>query len=335
MTTQRMGFFHKTLLQGSLLAVSALTLVTPEAVSSEIRWDMPTPYVDSIHHTKNIRAFAKEVNSLTQSELTINVHSGGSLFKHKEIPRAVRSGQVQLGEVFMGILGNQNPIFKLDNLPFLATNFDQAEQLWQASRPQVEAVLKKDGMQLLYAVPWPPQGIYSKDKVDDISDLSQTKMRAYSATLSRLAVLIGASPTTVQTVEIPQAFSTGIIDTMITSPSTGVSSQAWDFVKNYTDVRAWIPKNMVVVNKRAFQRLPEKIQQAVLTAAANAETRGWAMARKETSEKTALLAENGMIVSTPSSALMKQLSKVGSTMASEWTQESGSTGKAILSSYKQ
>ena len=311
---------------GSILAASA---------QAEIRWDMPTPYVDSIHHTQNIREFVKDINTATEGELTINVHSGGSLFKHKEIPRAVRSGQVQIGEMLIGIMGNQNPIFKLDNLPFLATSFDQAEKLWQASRPEVEKALDKEGMKLLYAVPWPPQGIYSKNKIADIKDLNSTKMRAYSATTSRLAVLLGASPTTVQTVEVPQAFSTGIIDTMITSPSTGVSSQAWDYVNNYTDVQAWLPKNMVVVNKRAFRRLPKEIQSNILTAAKAAEQRGWEKARKETELKTAALTSNGMHVAMPSEHLMKQLNEVGATMTSEWLKESGSAGQTVISAYQK
>ena len=311
---------------GSILAASA---------QAEIRWDMPTPYVDSIHHTQNIREFVKDINTATEGELTINVHSGGSLFKHKEIPRAVRSGQVQIGEMLIGIMGNQNPIFKLDNLPFLATSFDQAEKLWQASRPEVEKALDKEGMKLLYAVPWPPQGIYSKNKIADIKDLNSTKMRAYSATTSRLAVLLGASPTTVQTVEVPQAFSTGIIDTMITSPSTGVSSQAWDYVNNYTDVQAWLPKNMVVVNKRAFRRLPKEIQSNILTAAKAAEQRGWEKARKETELKTAALTSNGMQVAMPTEHLMKQLNEVGATMTSEWLKESGSAGQTVISAYQK
>lgn len=160
-------------------------------------------------------------------------------------------------------------------------------------------------------------------------------MRAYSSTLSRLAVLLEAAPTTVQTVEIPQAFSTGIIDMMITSPTTGVSSQSWDYVKNYTDVQAWIPKNMVMVNKREFKRLDDKVQSALLKAAANAEARGWAMAEKETKSKTAMLADKGMTVQKPSSVLMSELKAVGVTMSKEWSIESGAEGAAILAAYKK
>ncbi|GAB4351073.1 MAG: TRAP transporter substrate-binding protein DctP [Gammaproteobacteria bacterium] len=307
----------------------ALGLATPLAQAAT-KWDMPTPYGDGVHHTKNVRQFAADVKEATGGELDIVVHSGASLFKHPEIHRAVRSGQVNIGEMFMGLLGNQNPVFKVDNIPFLASDFDTARKLWQASRPHVEAALAKDGLKLLYAVPWPPQGFYTKKAVSSVDDFAGLKMRAYSPTTSRLAVLLKASPTTVQTPEIPQAFSTGIVEAMVTSPTTGVSTQAWDFVSYYTDTQAWIPKNMVIVNARAFKRLPKNLQQALMDAAARAEERGWQMAMKETTEKTAILREKGMKVTTPTPQFKSQLQQIGKVMGEEWAKEAGEVGAQIL-----
>ncbi len=316
-------------------AVMTLAILTSGASQAATRWDMATPYVDATHHTQNIRQFAEDVKVATKGELEIVVHSGGSLIKHKEIARAVRSRQVPIGEVFMGLLGNEDPVYKLDNLPFLATDFDQAQLLYAASKSAIEKKLDKEGLMLMYSVPWPPQGIYSKHEINSVEDIKGVKMRAYSSTLSRLAVLLEATPTTVQTVEIPQAFSTGIVNLMITSPTTGVSSQSWDYVEHYTDVQAWIPKNMVIVNKRAFKRLDKDVQQALLAAAADAEQRGWEMARKETSLKTKALAENGMKVAQPSDNLMTSLKTIGATMANEWQEEAGAKGKTILDTYNK
>ena len=187
---------------------------------------------------------------------------------------------------------------------------------------------------LLYAVPWPPQGFYTKKAISSAADLEGMTMRAYSPTTSRLAVLLKATPTTVQTPEIPQAFSTGIIDAMVTSPSTGVSSQSWDYVSHYTDTQAWIPKNMVIVNARAFKRLDKDLQKVVLQTAAEAEARGWEMARAETATKTATLAEHGIIVSEPSSQLKADLQAIGKTMGEEWAAEAGAEGKKILKAYQ-
>ena len=316
-----------------IAAITAVGVISTSAFSAT-RWDMASPYVDATHHTQNTRQFAEDVNEATKGEFEIVVHAGASLIKHKEIPRAVRTQQVPMGEVFIGILGNEDPIYKLDNLPFLATNFTDAKKLYEISKPLIEAKLDKNGLMLLYSVPWPPQGVYSKEPLTSIDSFKGAKLRAYSSTLSRLAVLLEASPTTVQTVEIPQAFSTGIIDMMITSPTTGVSSQSWDYVDNYTDVQAWIPKNMVIVNKRSFKRLDKSMQSALLTAAAAAEKRGWEMAANETEIKNKELMAHGVKVVAPNPELIKALTAVGDQMSKEWAEEAGAEGKALLAEYQ-
>ncbi len=323
----------KPLLKKSLITL-ALVATTGSSYAAT-RWDMATPYPDATYHTQNIVQFAEDVKKATDGELEIVVHSGSSLIKHPEIARAVRTQQVPIGEVFIGILGNSDPIYKLDNIPFLATNFDQAKALYAASKSAIEEKLNKEGMMLLYSVPWPPQGIYGKKPISSVDDIKGAKMRAYSPTQSRLAVLLDATPTTVENVEIPQAFSTGIVDMMITSPTTGVNSQSWDYLSNYTDVQAWIPKNMVIVNQRSFKRLPKEVQADLLEAAKSAEARGWEMAKTETVEKTKELAQNGITVAQPTPELMEALKKVGDTMTQEWITEAGESGKAVLAAYQK
>ena len=231
-------------------------------------------------------------------------------------------------------MGNTHPVFKHDNIPFLATSFDDAKALWEAAKPEVEKQLDREGLKLLYTVPWPAQSLYTKAPVNTMSDLEGLKMRAYSPSTSRLADLMNTTPTTVQVPEIPQAFSTGIIDAMITSPSTGANGQAWDYLSHYTDIKAWIPKNVVVVNKRAFRRLSEEQQQVILDAAAAAETKGWEGVRVTAAEDTATLAENGIEVSEPSEQLMQEFQKIGDIMIQEWEEEAPKEVGAILQNYR-
>jgi len=316
------------------LSIALATALLTTSSFAATKWDMPTPYGDGVHHTKNVKLFAQDINEATGGDLNIVVHSGASLIKHPEIHRAVRTGQVPVGEMFMGLLGNDNALFKADNIPFLASDFETAKKLWKVSRASIEKSLEKDGIKLLYAVPWPPQGFYTKKPINTVADIKGMKMRSYSSTLSRLSVLLGATPTTVQTPEIPQAFSTGIIDAMITSPSTGVSSQSWDYISHYTDTQAWIPKNMVIVNSKSFKRLDAKTQKIVELAAAAAEARGWDMAREETAAKTAVLAEKGIKVSTPSAEFKTGLQAIGKTMGDEWAKDAGESGAEILKALK-
>ncbi|MBB1489539.1 TRAP transporter substrate-binding protein [Oceanospirillum sediminis] len=314
---------------------TALTMGAASTLASAAtRWDMPTPYGDGTHQTQVARSFAEEVNANAQGKLLIKVHSGGSLIKHPEIHRAVKTRQVPIGEVFIGRLGNLNPIYKLDNIPFLATDFDSAEKLYQASKPALNEALAKENLILLYTSPWPAQDLYSNKPINSLADLSGLKMRSYSPTTSRLADLMGTTPVNIPFSDVAQAFTTNAIDAMVTSPSTGVNSQSWDYISHFTTIHAWIPKNMVFANKRVFDRLDNATQQVILDAAANAEKKGWALGRKLAIAHTETLAKNGITVSEPSKKLISELEQIGDTMVKEWLDEAGATGKAVLEDFK-
>jgi len=319
-------------------AVTRLLLVTLAALpfaASAVTWNMATPYPEATFHTQNDEQFAKDIEQATDGSLTINIHPAGSLIKHPQIKRAVQTGQVQAGEVFISILGNENPVFSVDSVPFLATSYDQARALWNASRPKIESLLAEDGIKLLYAVPWPPQGLYVSKPIDSVDDLKGLKFRAYNSETSTLAKLTGMVPTQVEVPEIPQAFSTGIVEAMITSPSTGANSNAWDFVNRFYDIQAWIPKNMIMVNQRAFDSLSKDQQKAVMDAAKAAEKRGWKMSREESSSKKQVLEKHGMKVLQPSEKLMSGLRDIGTKMTKQWLEDAGEDGQAIIDNYRK
>ena len=324
----------KGLLAGLLSLLCFFALATTAIGAGGVTWDMPTPYPDKTFHTQNIMMFAEEVKQATGGKLEIKIHSAGSLFKHPEIKNAVRGGQVPIGEFFVSLLSNENAVFGADSQPFLATNYDDAEKLWKAQKPIITELLAQQKLMPLFSVPWPPQGLYTKKPINTVNDLKGIKFRTYNATLEKFANAVGAAPTQVEVPDIPQAFATGRVEAMITSPSTGANSKAWDFVEYYTDIQAWVPKNIVVVNRTAFSKLDEPTRKAVLQAAQNAEARGWDMSRKETAEKVAELKGNGMKVVTPSAELMDGLKKIGQEMLVEWKAAAGKEGEELLKNYK-
>lgn len=315
-----------------VLAAAALGFAT--SASAQTRWDMPVPYGDTNFHTQNIVQFAEDVKSATDGGLEITVHSNGSLFKHPDIKNAVRQGLAQIGEILGSRLSNEDPIYEVDSIPFLATSYDDAKKLYDASKDQLAAKLQEQGLQLLFSVPWPPQGIYTQKEVSSVDDLKGLKKRAYNAATERLAQLAGSLPTQVEVPDLPTAFATGRVEAMITSPSTGANSKVWDFLSHYSDAQAWLPRNMVFVNKAAFDALPEDQQAAVLEAAATAETRGWEASVKETMEKTQVLKDNGITVTAPSAELKEGLAAIGAEMSAEWAEKAGDEGKAILEAYQ-
>jgi TRAP-type transport system periplasmic protein len=317
----------------SLVAAAAFATLSFSA-QAQTKWDMPTPYSDGEFHTRNVREFVEDVKKATGGKLEINVHSNGSLIKHPDMLRAVSTGQVNIAEFLLGQFGNEEPVFNADNVPFLAAGYDAALKLYQAQKPVLEKKLQGRGLQLLYAVAWPGQGIYTREPLKSVGDLKGTKFRTYSPMTARLAELLGASPTVIQVPEVPQMFATGAVHAMITSSATGTSTKAWEFVKNYYNTSAFHPKNVVVVNQRAYARLPKDQQEALAKAAGAAEKRGWEMSREREREANATLAKNGMTVHEPDAAMKAAFSKIGDQILQEWLKAAGADGEAIIKRYR-
>lgn len=318
------------------LAVAALAAsALAGAAHAQTKWDMPTPYPDGNFHTKNVVEFTQDVAKASGGKLAIAVHTNGSMIKHPEIKRAVQTGQVPIAEVLISVLSNENAIFAFDSNPFLANSYDKERKLWSVAKPYIEKRLDAQGIALLYSVPWPPQGVYAKKELQSVADLKGAKFRTYSPTTSRFAELIGAIPTTIQVPEIPQAFRTGQVDSMITSAATGVDSQAWDYLTHYHDTQAFLPQNMVFVSKAAWAKLDAGTRKAVMDAAKAAEERGWKTSEAENDRYVKTMAEKGIKIVKPSAKLAGEFAEIGKKMAAEWAQKAGPDGEAILKAYGQ
>ena len=253
----------------ALFALAAATL----GAAAQTKWDLPAAYAATNFHSINLADFAADVDKATAGKLKITVHPGASLFKAPEIKRAVQGGQAQIGEVLISNFSNEWPLFGADALPFLADSYDESVKLWKVQRPFFDKKLAEQGLVALYSVPWPPQGVYSKKPLASAADLKGVKWRAYNPATSRIAELVGAQPVTVQAAEVSQAFATGVAESMISSGSTGWDAKLHEHVKYWYDTQAWLPRNLIVVNKAAFDALDAPTRQALLKAAAEPRTK--------------------------------------------------------------
>ena len=312
---------------------AAIGLAAPAV--AQTKWDMPTPYSEGNFHTKNILQFAQDVEKATNGQLKIQIHASGSLIKHPEIRKSVRQGIAPIGEFLASLASNDSPIYGVDSVPFLTGGYADAKKLYHAQKSALEKRLASEGLLLLYSVPWPPQGLYARKEIKSVDDLSGLKFRTYNAATSRLSQLVKAVPTQIEVPDIPTAFATGRVEAMITSPSTGVDSKAWDFLTHYHDLQGWQPRNIVFANKDAFDKLPADQKKALTDAAKAAEERGWAASERETAQQTKVLADNKIVIVQPTPALRKALQEIGATMAKEWEASAGAEGKTILDTYRK
>ena len=316
-------------------AVAFALAVLAGSAFAQAKWDLPAAYPATNFHTENLVQFATDVDKATAGKLKITVHANASLFKAPEIKRAVQGGQAQIGEILLPNFQNEWQIFGVDGLPFLADSYDASAKLYKAQKPALEKKLGEQGMMLLYAVAWPPQGIYVKKPIASAADLKGVKWRAYSPATARIAELVGAQPVTVQAAELSQAMATGVIESYMSSGATGYDTKTYEHIKYWYDTQAWLPKNAVLVNKAAFDALDKPTQAALLKAGADAEVRGWSASKAKNAEYIELLKKNGMTILPPSAQLTTDMKKVGDTMLKEWLEKAGPEGQAVVDAYRK
>lgn len=317
-------------------ALFSLLAASVDLAHGTERWSMSVEQPRSNFISRVAVDFARQVKRESKGELDIQVSPNSTLFKRSEVKAAVARGDIQLGELFMSVLGDEDPLFELDSIPFLATDYEQAQRLWQASRPAIEQRLLKDGVRLLYAVPWPPQSLFSNKPILRMADFHGMKFRSYNPTLSRTALLLGAEPTSIDTEAVPEAFRSGRIDGMLTSSATGVDLRAWGFASHFHDIQAFIPKNIAIVNEAAFQRLSASTRQALLNAAKRAERQGWELSWALTGYQIRMLERQGMtVVGEVPAEIRSGLAAIGRKLTWEWLDKAGAPGREVLDAYRE
>ena len=316
----------------TLLAASAVTALSAGAAVAE-KWDMPMAYSGSNFHSVTGAEFASCVTTGTGGDIEIVTHPSGSLFPGAQIKRAIQTGQVPIGERLLSGHQNENALFGFDSIPFLATSFDDADALWEAAKPSMEALLAEQGLTLLYAVPWPPQGLYFRDEVNSVADMEGIKFRSYNNATSRLAELTGMLPVTIEAAEISQAFATGVADSMVSSGATGYDRKVWESLNYFYEVDAWLPRNYIMVNSGVWDGTSDANKNVIRACAQLAEYAGTWRAKEYTGFTLQGLRDGGMTVAPASDQMKGELQEIGKTMTSEWLEAAGAEGQAIVDKF--
>jgi len=327
----------KSRLPSAALILSAFlgAMLAALPASAQTKWNLPAAYPADNPHSENLVAFAKDVADATGGKLQITVHPNASLFKAPDIKRAVATGQAQMGELLLSIHENEDALYGIDVVPFMATSFPESMKLYKASKAAIEKKLAAQGIMLLFAVPWAPQGIYAKKDLNTIDDMKGLKWRSYNVGTARIGEIVGAQSVTIQAAELPQALATGVVNSFMSSGGTGYDSKVWESLDHFYDTQAWIPKNYTIANKAAFDALDKPAQDAILKAAVIAEARGWKAWEDKANWYLDQLKAKGMKVLPPSDALATGFKKVGEQLTADWLKKAGGDGQAIVDAYRK
>jgi TRAP-type C4-dicarboxylate transport system substrate-binding protein len=316
-----------------MLLMVCVALLSHVSLAAGVEINVATAYPADSFHTVNLQQYADDVAKATEGKVVLKVHPGGKLLKPTEIYTGVRNGKAEAGEVIMSSLSKEYPLLGIDALPFIVSGYPDARRMWDISRPAVEKVLSGHGLQLLYAVPWPPQNLYSKREIATMKDFKGLRMRSYNHATERISELVGATPVTIQVVELTKAIAEGKLDMMLTSSSTGVDTKAWTNLRHYYQVNAWLPKNMVFISKKVFDGLDADTKKKLFDAARIAEQRGWRLSENTDREFEAQLVANKVNVSSVDPFIRRYLDRIGENLAREWLKQAGQDELNILLKY--
>lgn len=315
-----------------LFTVATASMMVSTA-TAQTNWVMASGYADSNFMTENIRQFIEDVKQDTAGELDITLHSNGTLIKLDGIRRAVQKSQIQIGEIRLGSYSNEDPMYSLAAVPFLAPDYESAWKLKEAQAPYFDQLFAKLGLKVLAYQPWPGQGFYTKEAVNSTADFKGKKLRIYSKATQDMGNMLGFDATILPFAEIPQAFATGLIEALFTSPQTGIDIQAWDNTKHFTYAGGLLSKNAIVVNQKAFDALPEEVQEALVEAGEAASKRGWEMSKATLDAQMKVLAENGMTVTDAPEQITDEMKKVGEVMLFRWREASSEEANQVVEAY--
>ncbi|MEM9578597.1 MAG: TRAP transporter substrate-binding protein [Pseudomonadota bacterium] len=316
----------------TMVAAITATSVTTAFAQAET-WDLPMAYSATNFHSATGAEFAECVTIGTGGALTIQTHPGGSLYSGAEIKRAIQSGQVNIGERLLSGHGNEDPVFAVDSIPFLATSFEASEKLWEHTKGPLTELLEEQNLHLLYSVPWPAQGLYFDREVNTLADAKGLKFRTYNSSSGRMAELAGMQPVQIEAAEISQAFATGVANGMVSSGSTGYDRKVWESLSHYYAADAWLPRNHMLVNKEAWDGLDEATQNVINGCAVLAEYAGDWRSVQYNEFTVNQLALNGMTTGRVSPELEAELKAIGEQMTAEWLESAGDRGKAIVDAF--
>lgn len=277
----------------SLATAAALSALATASIAES--WDMSLPWPDGNFHTKNANTFAEAVAEATDGRVNITVHGGGSLgFSGPEMLGAIRDGLVPIGDVYLSQQVGEAPMLGIESIPFLVNGYDELAELHEYFRPVVDEVAAANNQKVLYMVPWPAPGIFSKVGTDTLDDLAGVKIRTYNATTTELFNAIGMTAVQMPWGEVVPSLAAGTIDGVTTSASSGVDGKFWEFLDYFYPTGHVWSSDAITVNLDSWNALSAEDQAAIEAVAIALEPVFWDVSKAEEATKMAILAENGL-----------------------------------------
>lgn len=321
----------------SLSALSILLTTSTITLAQTIKWDMANEYNQTSIPGVADKYFADVLKEKSDGAIEITHHFGGALgYNGPQMLDAVGSGAIPIGNLFVSPLSGIDPLFLLSALPFLAATPEEAKKLFEASRDQYEAVFLKNNQKMLYAMPWPPSGIWARSKIDNLDSLKGLKIRTYDPSGTKTFSGAGATPLQVSWADTVPQVGAGVIDGVLTSAELGNAANLWEQLPYFTGINYSMPLNIATINLDVWDGLSPELQQAVTEAGIATEEHQWATISDHVIQDYKVIRDNnGTVIEDPADDLMSALKENSKGAIDDWLAKIGDRGQTILSIFNQ
>lgn len=304
-----MNYMSKIMAAGLGLAVSA------GAAMAETKWDLSTAWPASNFHAKNAMAFADAVRKETNGSVDITVHVSGEIgVKITEKLSAVETGIVQMADMLLFLQAGEEPLLSMDTLPYLIQGQDEMKVFLEVAGPKFDEIAAKHNQKILYYVPWPSPGVYTKKSIVSADDMAGQRIRAFNAASFEFLKNMGAAPLEMPWGDVAAAAAAGTIDGAATSSSSGVDGKLWQFTSHFNPLNWSTSTDAVTVNLDAWNALSDDERTTIEGIADKMEAEFWAVSAAEDDGKVAILQENGMTVTAADASLKAKMAEAGKAM---------------------
>ena len=255
---------------------------------------------------QNVSMFKAEVEKATNGEIEIQIFDSGSLYQDKDVPKAVGSGQVEMGVASLARYVGDVPAADVFYIPAL---FDSDAKLRAAVAPgspvrgPLDAAIAKTGSKVLWWQAYGSTILMTKgEPIKTPEEMKTKKVRVFGKLLGTWVSANGGSPVNVAGSEQYFAYQRGTVDIGMTGPDTIKSRKMWEVMKSVTRAGQAAIEFVVVVNDKAWAKLTPAQQKIITTAAVSAEKNlrdKFAAIEKEAIEAGKA---NGMVIYDPTPA---------------------------------
>ena len=284
--------------------------------------------------TKTLEHFAELMDEKTKGRVKVEIYPANQLFSDKDLPKALPSGAVDIGQVNMAMWAGLVPLLAIEELPFF---FKDRDHYYRALlSPNVKDLLDKEfearGVKILFWMDYGYTALIGKKPIRQLEDFKGKRIRGYGEISTEIMKALGGAPVFLSVGEVYMALQRGTIDGVLTSTCSVYERKFYEVVKYFTLIKIGEIQNSpaVLVNLKKFGGLPPDLQKIMLDTAKDAQDWGLEKALSGTEECIAGLKAKGMEITPLSDSEKKRWAEATRHIMKNYLERTGKPGKDLV-----